>query len=395
MNKGVFFSILCCSLIFSAFPQSVPDFRRSDAIAKAVPDSVEISIKTLSDYFLANLFTQKELIRAYYYWTANEIVYDVDNMFTFRSSDNPASLIIETLRERKAVCQGYAALFHELCENAGIESYVVLGYTKQNGIVINVNHAWVVARIDTGWYFFDPTWASGYIMNGKFNQKFTNEYYMVKPAVFIKTHMSFDPLWQCLYYPYSAQQFSQGNPVRKEDKNFFNFRDSISAYNRLTKPEKEVASLRRLENNGVVNNSLADYQRYLKQGVEVDRINRQTEIQNKLVKEFNQAIYHYNAATFLFNDFINYWNRQFQPVRPDMKIRQMLDTCDYHLGICQNILSEIEPQEETLRQNMAMLTQPAADLRRNIDKQKEFLRDYFATPKALRPKLFGKYSSTH
>jgi hypothetical protein len=218
---------------------------------------------------------------------------------------------------------------------------------------------------------------------------------MVNPAVFIKTHMPFDPLWQCLLYPYTAVQFFQGNPVRKKEENFFNFRDSIRAYNRLTQTEKDIASLRRLENNGVVNNSLAEYQRYLKQEIEIDRINRQTLIQNELVREFNQAINHYNAATFLFNDFINYWNRQFQPVRPDMKIRQMLDTCDYQLGMCQEILSELEPQEETLKQNMAMLTQPAADLRRNIDKQKEFLRDYFATPKALRPKLFGKYSSTH
>ena len=392
MNKRVFFALLCFSCLISAYAQTVPDYTRPDAIAKASPDSSENSIASLSDYFKANLTSPKELIRAFYYWTANEIAYDVENMFTFRSSDNPATVISETLQKRKAVCQGYAAVFHELCENAGIESYVVLGYTKQNGNVVNMNHAWVIARPDTGWYFFDPTWGSGFITNGQFTRKFTGEYFMIKPASFIKSHMPFDPLWQCLFYPFSSGDFYLGIPPKKESTKYFNYQDSIGFYNGLSKPEKQAAALRRIEGNGVVNNSVFEYQRYLKQNLEIDRINRLNEAQNELVNAFNRAVNNYNSAAFLFNDYINYWNRQFKPVRPDAEIRHMLDTCDFHLAQTRKILAEIHPKEETLIKNMEMLAKPVEDIQRQVDEQKIFVREYLGTSKNLRPTMFRKYT---
>ena len=148
------------------------------------------------------------------------------------------------------MCQGYAELFHELCEHSGIESYIVLGYTRQNGQVVNINHAWVVARIDTNWCFFDPTWGSGFLNNGKFTRKFTNEYFMVKPEVFIKSHMPFDPLWQCLNYPLNSRNFIQGTFPGKDTSVFFSFPDSIAAYEQLPKAGKFEAALRRVVKNG-------------------------------------------------------------------------------------------------------------------------------------------------
>jgi hypothetical protein len=301
-------------------------------------------------------------------------------------------IIIETLRDKKAVCQGYSEVFHELCVTAGIESYVVRGYTKQNGHVTSIPHAWVVARIDTSWYFFDPTWGSGFITNDQFTKKFTLEYFMVRPSVFIKTHMPFDPLWQCLYYPLNSGNFYQGAFPKKDSAGYFSYPDSIAAYQLLPKTDQVTAALRRLEKNGIVNNGILEYQRYLQQSIEVDRLNRQYEIQNQKVTRFNAAVNHYNAAAFMFNDYINYWNRQFKPTRPDAQIRAMLDSCDIHLAQSRKILAAIDPGEETLAKNMEMLATPVNDIQKRVDEQKQFLRDYFSTSKALRPKLFGKYS---
>ena len=392
MNKGAFFTLLCCFPLSGAFPQIKQEFPHADAIAKSAPDSVETSIKTLSEYFQANLTSEKELIRAFYYWTANEIAYDVENMFSYRSADNPDVITAETLRDRKAVCLGYAEVFHALCTTAGIDSYVVRGYTRQNGQVVSIPHAWVAARTDTTWYFFDPTWASGFIMNGKFTRKFSNEYFMIRPSVFIKTHMPFDPLWQCLYHPLSVENFYQGVIPENNTAGSFSFPDSIIRFKQLSAIDQYAAAMRRLEKSGIGNSAILEYQRFLRQNLEIDRTNRQNELQNQKVNRFNEAVKHYNSAAFMFNDYVSYWNRQFKPARPDARIREMLDSCDYHLAQSRKILAAIDSRDETLSQNMEMLYVPVQEIQKHVDEQKEFLRDYFGTPKALRPALFRKYT---
>ncbi len=392
MNKHIFFLFLACFFLPPAFSQTRPDDIHADAVAHAAPDSAGNSILSLSGYFNANLTTSRDLVRAFYYWTATNISYDVENMFTFRSDNDPGKIIMRTLTGRKAVCEGYSDLFHELCESAGIESYVVLGYTRQNGQVVAINHAWVVARIDSGWYFFDPTWASGAIINGNFTRKFTGEYFMVKPAIFIRTHMPFDPVWQCLYCPLNSANFARGVMPKTDTCRFFSFPDTIAAYETLPRSGKSAATLRRVQQNGVTNNSIFEYLRYLHQNVEIDRANLQNELQNQKVNRFNEAVNHFNAASLLFNEYIDYWNHQFRPPRPDARIRNMIDTCNYHLASCRKILDELVPQEESLRQNKEMLQKSLRENQKHVDDQEAFLRDYFATSKAYRPSLFRKYT---
>lgn len=390
MNRCAFLSFLCFFLLSCAFPQTKQEFANADDLAKSAPDSVESSISSLSDYFLEYLASEKELIRAFYFWTSNEIEYDIENMFNFSSSDNPKTIITETLHKRKAVCQGYAEVFHELCEMAGIESFVVFGYTKQNGHVVLINHAWAVARIDTNWYFFDPTWGSGAVINGKFTRKFTDEYFLVKPVNFIKSHMPFDPLWQCLYNPISPDNFAQGRSPGKASGNYFNYLDSIDVYKQSTTQEKLIGSLRRIQQNGGTNKALIEYQDYLRTNLEIVRYNKQNEIQKEQVDKFNLAVHHYNTGTRLLNDYIAYWNRQFKPIRSDAEIRRMVDTCDYQLTRSRQILAEVQPQEEALRKNMDMLSTNVQEIQKRVDEQKNFLREYFATSKSLRASLFRK-----
>jgi len=82
--------------------------------------------------------------------------------------------ITKALKTRRGICENYATLFMDICNKTGIKSFVVEGYTKQNGFADYIPHAWSAALIDTTWYLFDPTWGSGYVNNGKFVSKINN-----------------------------------------------------------------------------------------------------------------------------------------------------------------------------------------------------------------------------
>lgn len=366
-------------------------FIRADSVALAAPDSAAQSVTRLAGYFRSRLASNEELVRAFYVWCGHNISYDAENMYTFRTVDNPGQLVIETLISRKAVCQGYAAVFHELCQISGVESYIVHGYTRQNGAVVNVNHAWIAARPRDEWKLYDPTWAAGIIRDGVFVPRFTNEYFQPDPARFIKTHMPFDPIWQCLYYPYSPALFYSQQPPVKTIENHFSYPDSIAAYLALPKEERLQQTLRRIDQDGIVNNAIGEYRRYLQQSIEVDRLNKESMLVNGQVNRFNDAVKGYNAAAYLFNDYVNYWNRQFKPVKPEMAIRQMVDTCATLLSGSLEILAGLEVRDESLIRNMDILSGSIRELSAKVGEQKAFLREYFATPKMLRPTLFRNF----
>jgi predicted ribosome quality control (RQC) complex YloA/Tae2 family protein len=98
----------------------------------------------------------------------------------------------------------------------------------------------------------------------------------------------------------------------------------------------------------------------------------------------------FNTASLRFNDYINYFNKQFKPAKPDAEIRQMLDTCITSLELSRGKLAKIEPREESLQNNKQMLSKAMEDLQQKIDEQNAFLRKYFATAKAFRPALFRR-----
>ncbi|WP_181369434.1 transglutaminase domain-containing protein [Flavobacterium album] len=97
----------------------------------------------------------------------------------------------KVIKDKKAVCEGYARLFKRLCNNAGIQSSVVSGYTKQEpgqvGKMGKHDHAWNAILVDGHFYYFDVTWGSGYCTHdekGKlenFHKRF-NDYYWLIPA---------------------------------------------------------------------------------------------------------------------------------------------------------------------------------------------------------------------
>lgn len=178
------------------------DHERIDATISFYPNRCN-SPEELSKFISRDFHTDEEKVRAIYSWLIKNVAYDPKEykQFDYRFSNyrernkkeeiTREKIIIRTLQNGKAVCEGYAFVFEKLCELQGITSYLVRGNTKTStqsiGEKYEVNHMWNVAYIDGKPYLFDATWGAG-----KYQDKFIKEpnyyYYRTKPGLFINTH---------------------------------------------------------------------------------------------------------------------------------------------------------------------------------------------------------------
>jgi hypothetical protein len=165
-----------------------------------------------------------------YTWITNNITYDVKAFLSGNSEEKPPS---EVLKKRKGVCSGYAGLFNEMCQYAGIESYTIDGYSKgadyyKGGGFYRADHAWNAIYIDSLWYLLDLTWGSGYLVKKPKKMDVIKHFlfgipYVNNKLVFVRapnnkyfnmsidsigfTHLPLDPKWQLREYPYSVEGF--------------------------------------------------------------------------------------------------------------------------------------------------------------------------------------------
>ncbi len=110
----------------------------------------------------------------------------------------------DILSRRKAICWGYAQLMTEMCQHIGIPAYTVSGYCHTlpdpSSNFSKPGHAWNAIGIDGEFFLIDATWASNRPTQAE-------EYFLVPPAQFIKTHYPILPMWQLLDCPVSFGSF--------------------------------------------------------------------------------------------------------------------------------------------------------------------------------------------
>jgi len=152
-----------------------------DKVMVQIPDSLTKTTQGLANYVKLNFSKPNDQSRAIFIWIAKNIQYDIDNMFAINFYQKTNEIIDKVLITRKGICMSYAELFNDIANKVGIKTYVISGYTKQNGFVDYIPHAWCGSMIDSVWFFFDPTWGSGYIQNGKFVKQINNYYFKTKP----------------------------------------------------------------------------------------------------------------------------------------------------------------------------------------------------------------------
>ncbi len=75
------------------------------------------------------------------------------NMFEVHFYQNPKEIVDKVLNTKKGICMHYAELFNDLANQVGIKSFVISGYTRQNGFVDYIPHAWCAGLIDWNGFF--------------------------------------------------------------------------------------------------------------------------------------------------------------------------------------------------------------------------------------------------
>ncbi|KFC60243.1 transglutaminase domain-containing protein [Flavobacterium gilvum] len=366
-----------------SFGQTKNIYASVDAKMDKIPGDLSTTTAGIAQYIDANFKSDNDKIRAAFYWTGSNIKYDIENIGSIDYKEISQDKIKNTVLTKKGVCIHYAEVFNDIIKKLGIKSYIVYGYTKQNGKVDILSHAWCAARIDGAWWLFDPTWGAGYVTDKKFYKKLNNANYKVAPSQFVTNHMPFDYLWQFLNYPITNQEFIDGKTQLDKTKPNFDFVAQIEAYDKMSDLEKAKASLVRMEKNGVKNNLIKEM--VVSKRSEVEAVQN-----NEAMDKMRVISDDYNLAINMFNDFINYRNNKFKPTLPDEEIKSMIDSPKQKILDCQNRIYKIGSYSSENYANVKSLKEAMIDVLKQIEVQEKFVNDYLNKSKLARKTMFTK-----
>lgn len=382
MTKSVFTLLFLICLNFQVVGQKQKlETYAADAVMAKIPDSLTVSTEKIASYIQKNFTSENDKIRAIYYWTAQNISYDVSMPGSIISDLTDQEKIASALKKHSGVCMHYAEVFHDLATRSGITCYRVEGYTKQNGRIGDLAHIWNVAKIDNMWYGFDATWGAGYVDRGLFIKKFNSTYFKIKPEVLIRTHMPFDYLWQFSASPLTHQEFISG-VIASEPKKDFAFEHEITTYLTLSDEQKAFQTAERIEKNGLLNNYIKEFYDYKRNEFNTIRQNNNVILLNTTIEEFNEAV-------SLLNNFIYYRNSGFNPLYKDEIIKEMIQTPYDKIKKCHGIMGKLGsagPQNaEILRSTRKSVSEAMLLAEENY----KFLTTYLSLDKAGRKKLIS------
>lgn len=197
------------------YPQS---HQRVDNLVENYPTNF-INIEELVIKINSDFVNQIDKARAIFYWICKNISYDVEfsekletqniRAFSYRSDKELIDkekkfnlyLALTAFKSKKAVCNGYAALFSEIANKLGLESKLIRGDLKYDSYQLEAdlqtNHSWNVIKINDEWKFVDCTLAAGKI-SSKTNQfvfDFNDFYFFTNPNLFFLNHFPDDEKW--------------------------------------------------------------------------------------------------------------------------------------------------------------------------------------------------------
>jgi hypothetical protein len=280
-----------------------------------IPSSVTSSTENIANYIKINFKTDQEKLLAIYSWVTKNIKYDQDSMFAINWNTDKQSRITEAMRRGKGVCENYAAIFTDIANKAGFESYVVNGYTKKNAVIDRIGHAWCVIQLNNEWYCCDPTWDK--------DEKENFHYFLLSPEDFIATHMPFDPMWQLLHQPLTHIEFRKGI-FAADNKNYYHFEDSIKANNHLSELKQLQASSKRMSDAGPVNELMNNRLAYINMEIALIYEDRDMHL-------YNDAVAMLNNATRMYNTFIQAKNNTGLQMATDAELNKRLAGINYNL----------------------------------------------------------------
>lgn len=246
----LFILLFCCCLSPLEAQNWSNDFAAIDQRARKSPKQLHEDLPALTAYLCENTETELEKVRAVYVWITTHIGYD------WKAIDSEKRInhfIRDILQRRVALCFGYAQLFQEMCNLAGIRCAIINGYAKGTAtteLPINEpNHSWNAVELDGKWYLLDATWGSSTISKqNEFVQISNDDYFLIRPEQFIRTHLPGNPMWQLLPDPISAESFMGSTPPRMPTPvadSLFNFNDSLDRYFALSPARQNLLNYER------------------------------------------------------------------------------------------------------------------------------------------------------
>lgn len=379
------FLIFTFLLSIISFGQTNVGYAAIDKKIALIPEKATGSTEEIAHYINTNFKTDTDKIRAVFYWTASNISYDVKNKFTVNFEKNLQDRIAKTLKTKKGICADYAAIFNEIATLIGMKSVVISGYTKQNGKIDTLSHAWCGAKIDNKWYVFDPTWGSGTVKDGKFVKKINDYYFKAEPGKIISSHIPFDYLWQFLNYPITNTEFYEGKTQINKTKKYFDFEKEIARRSSLSEIDQFFESAERIKENGLKNAMIAESYKNRKEHITFLRQKANIDKLNGIVNEMNEAV-------VLLNDFILYRNNKFKPILPDDEITNMIQKPREKLQKCQN---DIYTVGSAGTENAASLLSIKKSIETNLalaEEHASFVKNYLSKSKMVRKTMFSKVS---
>lgn len=360
-------------LIFTTNAQR--DYTTIDSISKYSPQSIS-EYNEIALYLTKDLTDERDKARALYVWVAHNISYDFDiDVENFRYKYE-GQMVDEAIEKRKGVCQHYADLYDAMAKAIGLETYVISGYVREyTGKISGSSHAWNLIKISSSYYFLDVTWASSRLINGGYSDRFSDQFFLVSPKVFILDHMPFDPIWQCLSLPLTHQNFMDKNYSRLEKVGDYRYDRFIYEYQMFSPLEQLESSNQRIKANGITN-----------QVIKNKIIDNESLIINI---KYNEAVEILNDAIYQYNSYISSKNEQFlSPKLSDEQIQMMIEEASYGIYTAQSMFKTLKTHDKELKKSISGALKLVKEVIPQLEREKKFVEQYTHTKKVSRIYLF-------
>lgn len=366
--KNAFLLLFGISGFNCGFAQYRNNFAAKDSIMLAIPDELTYSTQDIANYIDRHYDEDIEQLSAIYTWLTHNIAYDLGEQRNYLPADELESYILETLKQRKGICQAYAEVFHDICQKLSIPSQVISGFAIAEEDKTPVSHAWIAAYESSSWKLFDATFGAGYVMEGKYFKEIDSVYFNADPEFLIHTHYPFDPMWQLKFYPENMHVFLDTENVYSIDSTYFNYTDSIVAYMALSEPEKLVSEKRRILAYSEENPILLSY---------LDVLDHQIDYYARMdaINIYNQCIENYNLAVSLFNEKLTKRNPDKLSDEKKQDQLEAIETLQTLMRQTNEMLSTVESEDEEFLLNIITMNQAISALLKNVAEIKKSLQD--------------------
>ncbi len=342
-----------------------------------VPADKESSLKEVGAWINSRFELDTDKVRCIYYWVAHRINYDMKSVKIKTYYTSADELAQKTFVTKKGVCQGFSEVFRVLCESSGITCAVIAGYTRSGTRIEPYSHAWVGVKINDVWLVCDPTWASGSAVGNKYVRRFTWDYCLVEPAVAIKTHMPFDPMWQFCQHPITHKMFAEKRFVNSNPK-IFAFNDTINMVQHLGSTEKYRNQVARITRYGLVNPLIKSHVANLQELTK-------TVSYNQSVSSVNEAIDFYNQGIKSYNKYILFKNNRFKPEISPKALVAMVDDFAGKFSRSAAIFNATDESTIKDRTTYHQVKKSVREMMSKVAEERDFVNRYLKSASEAKP----------